>query len=369
MVRVVHLIAPVAFGGGESLLVSLLEAAPKSLDQSVVMIGRSQQLMDALRGIDVSCITLTGNVEVSERPKARRLVRLPRELLGVPRLRRYLREHRVDVLHAHGFPPSLLGAVTPRHCAAVYTHHYERMPPGAQEHFALRAVFSRYKLLTAPSGPLTSDMNRFFPTLARPFITVPNCISKGFFLPAPDLGWKHRLGIGPRAPLLVAVGRLVSVKGHFALIEAMSAAKGPNASSAHLAIAGAGPEEARLRTLIETRGLGGRVHLLGALTRDQVRALLQEATAVAHPSSSEGMSLAALEALAAGQPVLALDIPSMREVLGPAGVLVPPVDLPNGIERVLGSADGLRLVARARAEGHRPERIASLWAELYTTLE
>jgi glycosyltransferase involved in cell wall biosynthesis len=66
---------------------------------------------------------------------------------------------------------------------------------------------------------------------------------------------------------------------------------------------------------------------LGEQDDDSLRWLYSHATAFAYPSHYEGFGLPVLEAMQCGAPVLVGDCPALRELVGPAGMLVPPVDL------------------------------------------
>ena len=92
----------------------------------------------------------------------------------------------------------------------------------------------------------------------------------------------------------------------------------------HLALVGAGPEEANLRKLVADTGLGERVHFLGQVAHDVLPALLSAADAMVLPSASEGLANAWIEALACGTPLVISDVGGAREVVsGPdAGRLV-----------------------------------------------
>jgi glycosyltransferase involved in cell wall biosynthesis len=87
-----------------------------------------------------------------------------------------------------------------------------------------------------------------------------------------------------------------------------------------------------------------RVRSLGYLEEHQLRPIVAAATALCFPSLYEGFGLPPLEALAAGTPVVASDIPSVREVVGalagtPAVALVPPRD-PPALAAALAAAIG-----------------------------
>lgn len=103
--------------------------------------------------------------------------------------------------------------------------------------------------------------------------------------------------------------------------------------------------------LAEEMGLGARVKFLGAARVEDLVALYNGALALAYPSLYEGFGLPPLEAMACGTPVLAADTSSLPEVVGDAGLLLPPKDVGawvNALSRVAGDAD---LRARLRAAG------------------
>jgi glycosyltransferase involved in cell wall biosynthesis len=101
----------------------------------------------------------------------------------------------------------------------------------------------------------------------------------------------------------------------------------------------------------------GAVVTAGYLADDELRSLVAGATALCFPSRYEGFGLPPLEALAAGTPVVAADIPAVREVVGPAGGkavrLVPAADaeaFADALREVLaGAVDPDAGRARARA--------------------
>lgn len=98
-------------------------------------------------------------------------------------------------------------------------------------------------------------------------------------------------------------------------------------------------------------GILDRVHFVRQVDTPDLVALLQSATALLQPSLSEGFGIPVLEAMACGCPVVASDIPALREVLGEAGTLVPindDVALGAAIRRL---ADDLILRQEQRARG------------------
>ena len=93
-----------------------------------------------------------------------------------------------------------------------------------------------------------------------------------------------------------------------------------------------------------------RIRFLGYVPDGRLVELVAAATALAYPSRYEGFGLPVIEAMAAGTPALAADIPVMREIAGDAAVLVPPGDVPawaDAIDRVTSDGDVRRMLTDA----------------------
>jgi teichuronic acid biosynthesis glycosyltransferase TuaC len=116
--------------------------------------------------------------------------------------------------------------------------------------------------------------------------------------------------LGVTGPLVVSLGALIPRKGHALVIEAMAELPGVT-----LLVAGAGPDQARLTTLIRARGLEGRVRLLGNLPHAQLPGILSAADVMALASESEGLANAWIEAMACGTPVVTPDVDGAAEAI------------------------------------------------------
>jgi glycosyltransferase involved in cell wall biosynthesis len=122
-------------------------------------------------------------------------------------------------------------------------------------------------------------------------------------------------------PFFLVLGQNAPYKNHRAVIEAFAAAELP-AAVRLVMVQRLSPGGALVRDA-HRLGVQDRVVWCGGANDDEVLALLQSALALVQFSLDEGFGMPALEAMACGTPVLASDIPALREVLGPAGVKVP----------------------------------------------
>ena len=141
----------------------------------------------------------------------------------------------------------------------------------------------------------------------------------------------------------------------------------------NLLIAGTGPDEDRLRAAVQEAGLSERVQLLGWLSGERKFTTISEARLVVVPSRHETFGLVAIDALASGTPVIAFDIPCLREIL-PAGTgwLVTPFDVTAFAHEIATrySQAGLEQVAaegRLFAAGYDWDALADLQAQAYVT--
>jgi glycosyltransferase involved in cell wall biosynthesis len=151
------------------------------------------------------------------------------------------------------------------------------------------------------------------------------------------LQMRRDLGLAPDLPVVGLVARLDHWgKGHRELFQAMALLRERNPMQA--IIIGGGKREAEMQDLVNTLNLSQVVHFLGY--RDDIPDLLAAMDIFALPSYSEGVSLAMLEAMAAGLPVIVSQVGGLPEIVQSeaTGILVPPRDpeaLAAGLARLL----------------------------------
>jgi glycosyltransferase involved in cell wall biosynthesis len=116
---------------------------------------------------------------------------------------------------------------------------------------------------------------------------------------------------------------------------------------------------------------GPGIRRIGRVTDDELHTLYAHASCLALPSLHEGFGLPALEAMAAGTPVVAGRSGALPEVTGGAAVLVDPQSataIADGLQRALAERDRLVPMGRARARDFTWDRAAALTAEVYREL-
>jgi glycosyltransferase involved in cell wall biosynthesis len=247
----------------------------------------------------------------------------------------------VEVLHAPSLavpPPGRLPLVVTIHDLA-----FSYLPPrGAAFHRrGLEVTRDEAKTVVVPSAFTASEVADAGIEAGRIHV-VPHGIDPPDDVPAAEVSARlRRLDLGAD-PFLLAVGTVEPRKGLDVLASAFCALRG-------VQLVVAGPPGWG-----EVAGLEGPgIRRLGAVDELLLDALYRGASALVMPSRTEGFGLPALEAMARGCPVVASRAGSLPEVVGDAGLLVPPGDrdaLAGALAEVLGD-DGLR--ARLGAAGRR----------------
>ena len=294
--RIAHLIYGWTLGGLEQLVVHLcIDGRAAGLESLIISFGPDGPMREAAgaRGVSTRWIPSAGM-----RPS----------MLG--EVHHALSTFDADVIHAHDPGPLLNAAAV---CALrpgkplVATFHQLEMPSGAMK-LAGRAAAHRANALVACGTEVRAMLDAWMPHHPR-LLTIGN----GVRLPPPATPASRaqarmRLGIPDDAIVVGYLGRMAEVKGPDLLLRAFLGAFA-HRPDVHLALVGPGPMEAALRSLANGHE---NVHLTGPVV--DARELLPAFDVYAQPSLTEGRSLAMLEAMAAGLPTVAHDLPGVREI-------------------------------------------------------
>jgi glycosyltransferase involved in cell wall biosynthesis len=244
-------------------------------------------------------------------------------LRAARRLRRALGEHAIDVLLVDKRRDLLHGAwgVLGTRIALVNRYNY---PGWAVPTDPLtRLAYRRVDLTNFLSQNGVDHARRHAPfVLQAPHNVIHEGVDPERFRPDAGAGaaFRERSGLGG-GPLVVGVGALEVEKRYHMLIEAMGRLPRPTPT---LLLIGSGSQTDALAARAKLLGLDLR--LPGAIPLEDLAAAYAAATIFAHPSTMETFGLTVAEAMACGCPVVGVAAGSVPEVVGDAGVVVPPDD-------------------------------------------
>lgn len=358
--RIVHIIDLLIFGGAQKLLVYFAkEARYRGIEMEVISLRPNwsySPFVEQLRELGVNVTTLN----------IRRLY----DFRAIPTLWRILRHGKFDIVQTHLTHANVLGVSAARLAGlpVIATLHTTNESDLAGlfkarrmlQRFTLRRLASR--VLAVGDVVAAAHQGRL---RGRKIDVIPNAV-----MDPPELGVDERLTLrrtvlgNPVRFFVLAVGRMITDKGFDDLIDAFELVVKQN-PSAYLLIAGDGELFEDLQRQVQQKGLSENVGLPGS--RDDVPQLMAAADMYVSSSRREGLSIAMLEAMSAGLPIVATTVGEAPMVLAEGrGVLVAPrqiQELAQALNNVIENADlreGCGSAARAYV---RKNYNLSLWMD------
>lgn len=257
---------------------------------------------------------------------------------SLPEATRIIAMTQPDIIHAHNLYFNLT-AIAPiiknlQQLPLVTTLHLPKMVYGkALLDFLIQAYEKTIGQMVVQSSDRLIAVSRSVLTYAiadlkasgSKTVLIPNGVDTSVYRPSTKK---------PESPRITYIGRLVANKGPQYLVRAA-----PDIVRTHpevrVQIVGEGPLKNMLMRQVESRGIEDHVQFLGNV-RD-VLPILQETTIFVRPSLTEGMSLAVLEAMACGLPVIASGVEGNAEIIDDqkTGFLVPPANSKSLVEAIV----------------------------------
>lgn len=308
--RVVHVLFA-GLGGHGAVVMPLLDApALHGVVQEVLFVGDPPVRPEYVRrcvelGITWSTVSRSGVAAQSS-------------------LLRALHRHHPDVVIVHAIGAVVAGAVLrtlrPAVRLVVVVHQAAHLQDRKYRILNPLALLAADRVVALSRAGLTS-LRSAHRLLARraPIVVVPNGCDTTTFRPAEP---------PPRPPLRIGMqSRLAPIKDHETLIDAVAIMRA-SGTPVELHIAGGGSHRPHLEGHVRRRGLDQAVTFHGTLDEPELVVFLQSLHLYVHATHGEAMSTAVLQAMAVGLPVVASDVPGLREIAHQHGVpdLVPESD-------------------------------------------
>ncbi|MFI5664918.1 glycosyltransferase [Streptomyces sp. NPDC051684] len=369
--KALHIITGLGAGGAEQQLRLLVRHLPGN--HEVLTLTDPGQVAAGLRrdGVRVAHLGMAGN----------------RDVRALPRLVRFIRDGRYNLVHTHLYRACLYGRIAARLAgvrAVVATEHSlgdgqiegRALTPGVRGLYLAGERLGRATIAVSPA--VAERLHRWGVERHRVHV-VPNGVDvpRFAFDAAARAAARRELGLADGAFVIGGVGRLVAGKRFDVLIDALRELPG----DVRLLLVGTGPEEPSLRRAACRAGVQDRLVLAGERphtatgpsgTVTDLPALMSAMDVLASPSTDEAFGLAVVEAQAAGLPVLHVNCPALDDL--PAGIGAHAVQVPCAPGAFVREATALRV---APAGPRKPSqaavhysiaRSAALHHEVYATV-
>lgn len=233
-----------------------------------------------------------------------------------------------------------------------------------------KRIYRQFDVVSAPTNTAAEIMRAQMEF--RHLIVTSNGVDTTVFRPENDgEELRKRLNLPNGIPLLLSLCRLDQEKRIPVMLRAMKLL--PRALPCILLIAGKGSQEAKLKALHRELDLGDRVRFLGFVPDSDVPALYALSTAFITASTAELQSIATLEAMATGKPVIGANALALPELIhdGENGYLFAPDDaeaLSERIQALLANPNRLEMMgqrSKAIALTHDLAKTISRFEEVY----
>ncbi len=261
-----------------------------------------------------------------------------------PGLPRIIRDFRPDVIHIQDHYPLSWQVVREARRQGVPimgTNHFlpENLLPYVPRFLPLKraqvirflwwimlSLYNRIDAITTPTETAAAILRR--QPVRVPIQAISCGVDTERFTPRPQIDRdqvRARFHLDAGKPLLIYVGRLEGEKRLDLLLHAFAQQEHPDA---RLAIGGRGSQAGALAALARRLGISDRVTFTGYIPADDLPLLLDSADIFCMPSPEELQSIATLEAMASGKPILAANARALPELVGSGvnGMLFAPGD-------------------------------------------
>lgn len=373
--KILHIIPPVKFGGGEAVLYQLIMMGKDlGYDESVCCLYRSLEFQKLLKYSDIKYYNLSAISIGSGLSRLKSKFYAFLLLFYIPKLVMIIHRARPNVIHLHGFPSIMLGVFASkiyyllvRNVPLVYTHHWVSAPKAGIESRIFRFLYSNVDFITAVSQASLDSLNRECILSADKVKNINNFAAQAFF----DVG-SNKKPPKPEKNIIrfINVARFTKFKNQISIVNAIAKLSPEDRSRMLITFVGDGEYLEKVKRRVSELNISNNVIFTGFIKHDKVPTLMANADVMIFPSHNEGSPIAIAEALASGLPILGLDIcKPVVEVAGDAGIFVPESRLAEGISRYIKS-DLVTLSEKAikRSVQYNPVNIKSEYIEIYRKL-
>lgn len=323
--RILHFVDSGGIYGAERVILNVSRQMLKLADM-VPVVGcivstsdESSDLYDAAKSMGIEAI----KVPISNYSLLRDL----------PRACDQLRDARIDLIHSHGYKPSVFGDIISRRARIpiIATCHLWFEPTSGPLKQRLmvaieKRLYRHFPAVIAVSEPISVVLAEHGVPDDRRFV-VPNGVEVPDRVCPDDLiALRRELGLTPDHYVVLNAGRLTRQKAQWLLI-GVAARLRVQVPDLRIIIVGEGHLRRDLERQVSTLGVSDQVRILGF--RTDIDALMQMADVFILPSLDEGMPMALLEAAAARLPVVVTDVGDIAKLVAHerSGLIVPRDDM------------------------------------------
>jgi len=299
-------------GGSEVATLQMVQAlAEGGYDVTVVVYyEHDDRMMDRYREAGAKLLFLD-----EKREGLKGMIRLTQKLCAI------FRRERPDVVHVQYFAPGMIPILAARLAGIKKVFATVHAAGNIGYNWKSKSMFRFSAALTSHFFCVAENTERFWFGKAGGgrHSTLHNGVDVDLFRQAEPMALDT---LASASPVIGIVGRVVKLKGHDCLFRAAKRLL-PNHPNLKLLVVGDGADKTWFSSLADQLGIADHIVWTGRVEPEELPRYYKAMDILAMPSHWEGFGLTAAEAMAAGIPVAASDVPGLREVVSDDGVLFP----------------------------------------------
>lgn len=326
--KVLHVVSPVVFGGGESVLVDLSESfKAEGIEVDILLLSKSEPFELELRSRGIYTFSLC-DFELKQNSSIMGFLIVALRMLVNLKFWSFPFQN-YHVIHCHGFPAVLLPSVKRRIYTGgskfIYTHHQQVFKGHFLMNVFFKKLYSRFNQITLVSDTIK---NRFIDkfNLTKNISTVYNPINDIFFT-------DNKKHLNCKSLKLIYPARFSKQKAHSQLIDVFENYNFSKELTIDFVGDGELLESARKKVI--KKELSEVFRFIGFRQRSWISQELTKYDLAIFPSIYEGFGVAAVECIASGLPVIFNDCNStLHEIVGKCGWSMPLESIPDFLENL-----------------------------------
>jgi len=330
--KVLHIINNLGSGGAESMLLHFLQHAVSNeyFEFKILLLENNQISYDIPDNVIIDNLPFqTGRFSIKR----------------IVYLFKYLKNNNFDIIHTHLFPTQYYVALMKLFFKKTKFITTEHNTTNTRRKFYItrvldKLVYKQYDRIIFISKGVKKQFTKDY--------QIKNC-KKGIVLnngiPLEKFYNRNKKKIDPNNIKLIMVARFDVQKDHETLLKALQLLP----SNYTLSLVGEGPGMNRIKDLAKTLKIEPRISFLGF--RKDIPKLYKKHDIFILSSNWEGFGLVAIEAMAAGLPVIASDVPGLKEIVKDAGIIFTPKDFKSLAENILNVSNNQVLYDNLRKKG------------------
>jgi len=365
-IRVLRVLSRMNYGGPSRHVINLTACLQKYGYETRLLVGIPESAEGSMLELAHSCGVAPAIVARLDRP-----VMPLSDFAAFQQIVREIRSFRPHIVHTHTTKAGILGRLAAVLCgvpAIFHTYHgfifsgYFSQPVSqlivGVERFLAGTTDRLITLTPSLAGELSQRLGLNGSRKVET-ISLGLNLNKNLMTPRRSTGWRKSLNLSEDHFLVGIVARLVPVKNHALLFNAI-AELSEKMPWLHLAVIGGGELDLALKNLASSLGMAQKIHFCGLV--NNIEDVYADLDLLVLSSKNEGTPVVIIEALASGCPVAATNVGGVAEVLenGNAGFLL--ANDRSGFTSGLASA----INSAAEAAARLSDEFRQKWAEKYS---